>query len=125
MTTTNEIRFGADGILRLTTGPGELLATTTDSWRHAWVARLIRARGMNPLNLRYFRKFLRPHALVGVERQFRIPDGVFEAESCGPGGEPRLFAFQVRGGKVTWTHIVTLDKPGAMARIDKALVELG
>jgi len=117
-----EITFGTDGIVRLSRTKDETTAVTTDGWRPSWVASLAKPTGINPLDLRYFRTFDRPHSSTMGRRRFWLRDGmVYEAESAGPGGEPRLYAFQVQNGDVAWVHCVTLDRRGSMARIAQAL----
>jgi hypothetical protein len=118
-----EVTFGTDGIVRLTgTRGGEVEAITTDGWRLSWAARLIKATTDNPLNLRWFRMFEKAHSLTMGTRQFRLREGhVYEVESAGPGGEPRLHALQIRGGDVAWVHCLTLDKRGGTERVVQAL----
>jgi hypothetical protein len=118
-----EITFGTDGLVRLTgTSGGEVEAVTTDGWRDAWVAHLIKVSASNPLNLRWFRKFERPYCLTMGTRRYRLREGfVYEVESAGPGGEPRLHAFQVKHGDVAWAHCLTLDKRGGTERVMQAL----
>lgn len=116
-----EIAFPNNAVVHLTGTAGEVQAVTHDGWRNSWVARLSRPTGVNELALRYFRRFETPFEMVGDTRRFRLGDGVWEAESAGPGGEPRLYAFEVQHGDVVWVHSVTLDKRGALERILEAL----
>lgn len=120
----DELVLETTGIARVVRG-GESQVVTTDSWRNSWMAKLVRPTRANTLHLRYFRKYENPVKLIGITRTFRPTDGVYEAESTGPGGEPRLFAFQIKGGSVIWIHNETHDKTNALRRIDKALAELG
>jgi hypothetical protein len=117
-----EITFGTDGLVRLSGTRGEVEAVTTDGWRISWVAHLIKAPAGNPMNLRWFRKFERAHGLTMGTRTFRLREGfVYEVESAGPGGEPRLHALQVVSGDVAWVHCLTLDKRGGTERVMQAL----
>jgi hypothetical protein len=117
-----EVVFGTDGIVHLTGTKGDVVAVTTDGWRHSWVARLIKAGGVNVLNLRYFRRFEEHHGVTLCTRTFRLQEGsVYEVESAGPGGEPRLYALQVRGGDVAWIHSMTFDRRGGIEQIMQAL----
>jgi len=104
---------------------GKARVYTTDSWRMSWVAKLVKPTGANSLHLRYFRQFQSEAHLSWVDHTYLLTDGIYEAESAGAGGEPRLFAFQVKGGSVVWIYNETHDKTNALRRIDKALAELG
>lgn len=128
----DSLRLRNDGVAQICRNITENLGSegkariyTTDGWRPSWVARLVRPTAANRLHLRYFRQFVGEAHLSHVDHTHLLTDGVYEAESAGEGGEPRLYAFQVKGGSIAWVYSVTHCREMALRRIDKALAELG